>query len=75
MLILARKEEQSIMIGDSIEVSILSIKGDHVKIGINAPGDVKVYRKEVFEEIQSANIEAAKTDASKIAQLGSLFHK
>ncbi|MBR3731217.1 MAG: carbon storage regulator CsrA, partial [Spirochaetales bacterium] len=58
MLILARKEEQSIMIGDSIEVSILSIKGDHVKIGINAPGDVKVYRKEVFEEIQSANIEA-----------------
>ena len=75
MLILARKEEQSIMIGDNIEVSVLSIKGDHVKIGINAPGDVKVYRKEVFEEIQSANIEAAKTDASKIAQLGNLFKK
>ena len=75
MLILARKEEQSIMIGDNIEVSILSIKGDHIKIGINAPADVKVYRKEVFEEIQSANIEAAKTDASVIAKIGNLFKK
>ncbi len=75
MLILARKEEQSIMIGDNIEVSILSIKGDHIKIGINAPSDVKVYRKEVFEEIQSANIEAAKTDANSIRSLGKLFKK
>ncbi|HOS33810.1 MAG TPA: carbon storage regulator CsrA, partial [Spirochaetota bacterium] len=60
MLILARKENQSIMIGEDIEISILNIKGDHVKIGIDAPSDVKVYRKEVFEEIQAANIEAVK---------------
>jgi len=62
MLILARKENQSIMIGEDIEISILNIKGDHVKIGINAPSNVKVYRKEVFEEIQAANIEAVTTD-------------
>ncbi|MBN2546693.1 MAG: carbon storage regulator CsrA, partial [Spirochaetes bacterium] len=55
MLILARKENQSIMIGEDIEITILSIKGDHAKIGIRAPIDVKVYRKEIYEEIQAAN--------------------
>ncbi|MFN4245537.1 MAG: carbon storage regulator CsrA [Brevinematia bacterium] len=58
MLVLSRKEEQSIMIGDSIEIKILSIKGDTVKIGISAPPELKIYRKEVFEEIQKANIKA-----------------
>ena len=47
MLILARKENQSIMIGDDIEITILNIKGDHAKIGIQAPIDIKVYRKAV----------------------------
>ncbi len=58
MLVLSRKEEQSIMIGDNVEIKILSIKGDTVKIGISAPPDLKIYRKEVFEEIQKANIKA-----------------
>ncbi|HNZ26775.1 MAG TPA: carbon storage regulator CsrA [Spirochaetota bacterium] len=73
MLILARKENQSIMIGEDIEISILNIKGDHVKIGIDAPSDVKVYRKEVFEEIQAANIEAVKTDLNAVKNIGTLF--
>lgn len=73
MLILARKENQSIMIGEDIEISILNIKGDHVKIGINAPSTVKVYRKEVFEEIQAANIEAVTTDLNAVKKFGTLF--
>ncbi|MEN2998659.1 MAG: carbon storage regulator CsrA [Brevinematia bacterium] len=58
MLVLSRKEEQSIIIGDNIEVKILSIKGDTVKIGISAPPELKIYRKEILEEIQKANIRA-----------------
>jgi|FaiFalDrversion2_1042247.scaffolds.fasta_scaffold99585_1 carbon storage regulator len=61
MLVLSRKEEQSIIIGDNIEIKILAIKGDTVKIGITAPPELKIYRKEVFDEIQKANIEAMKS--------------
>jgi carbon storage regulator len=75
MLILARKENQSIMIGDNIEITIVNIKGDHVKIGIAAPTDVKVYRKEIFEEIQKANIEASKIKPDVLKDLGDLFKK
>jgi len=64
MLVLSRKEEQSIIVGDNIEIKILSIKGDTVKIGITAPPELKIYRKEVFDEIQRANIEAMKSSKS-----------
>jgi carbon storage regulator len=52
MLVLTRKSNQSIMIGDDIEVSVLSIMGEKVRIGIQAPRDVPVFRKEVYLEIQ-----------------------
>ncbi|KQX63835.1 MULTISPECIES: carbon storage regulator CsrA [unclassified Paenibacillus] len=58
MLILTRKNGQSILIGENIEVFITSIDGDQVKIGINAPNDTRIYRKEVFEAIQQSNREA-----------------
>lgn len=58
MLILTRKNGQSILIGENIEVFITSIEGDQVKIGINAPDDTRIYRKEVFEAIQQSNKEA-----------------
>jgi len=58
MLILSRRANESIMIGDSIEISIVDIKGDQVKLGIRAPKKVKVYRKEVYENIQRENREA-----------------
>ena len=61
MLVLTRKANQSIMIGDDIEVSILSVLGEKVRIGITAPRDVPVFRKEVFLEIQAENLEAAGT--------------
>ncbi|HJZ62628.1 MAG TPA: carbon storage regulator CsrA [Miltoncostaeaceae bacterium] len=53
MLVLTRKANQSIMIGDSIEVSVLSVMGEKVRLGIQAPRDVPVFRKEVFLEIQA----------------------
>lgn len=55
MLVLSRREEESIIIDDTIEIKIVGIKQDQVKIGIIAPKNVKIFRKEVYEEIQAAN--------------------
>ncbi len=52
MLVLTRKPNQSIMIGDDIEVSVLSTTGEKVRIGIEAPRDIPVFRKEIYLEIQ-----------------------
>jgi carbon storage regulator len=59
MLVLTRKANQSIMIGDNVEVSVLSVLGEKVRLGIQAPRDVPVFRKEVFLEIQAQSLEAA----------------
>ncbi len=61
MLALARKVNESIIINDNVEVAILEIKGDQVKIGISAPKSVPVYRKELYVQIQEANKEAVNT--------------
>lgn len=60
MLVLTRKSNQSIMIGDDIEVSVLAIVGEKVRIGIQAPRDVPVFRKEVYLEIQDEQREGMK---------------
>lgn len=60
MLVLTRKSNQSIMIGDDIEVSVLAIVGEKVRIGIQAPRDVPVFRKEVYLEIQDEQRDAIK---------------
>lgn len=60
MLVLTRKSNQTIMIGDDIEVSVLAIVGEKVRIGIQAPRDVPVFRKEVYLEIQDEQRDAAK---------------
>ena len=65
MLVLTRKSNQSIMIGDDIEVSVLSIMGEKVRIGIQAPRDVPVFRKEVYLEIQAEKAEAASAQGSQ----------
>lgn len=71
MLILSRKIDQKIHIGDDIVITLIDVKGDQVKIGVEAPSNVKVYRQEVFEAIQSEN----KAAASQISmeRLGKLF--
>jgi len=63
MLVLTRKSNQSIMIGDEIEVSVLSIMGEKVRIGIQAPRSIPVFRKEVYLEIQQEK--AAESKASR----------
>ncbi|MEL4027613.1 carbon storage regulator CsrA [Caldifermentibacillus hisashii] len=59
MLILARKKGEVIQIGNGIEIKVISIQGDQVKIGIEAPKTVEVYRKEIYEQIQEENKQAA----------------
>lgn len=61
MLILNRKESQSIIIGDGIEIVVVSIEGNQVKLGIKAPRNIKVYRRELLESIESQNKEAVAT--------------
>jgi carbon storage regulator len=71
MLVLTRKSNQSIMIGDDIEVSVLSIMGEKVRIGIQAPRDIPVFRKEVYLEIQEERAEAAATSGGTTTTSGS----
>lgn len=69
MLVLTRKIDQSIMIGDHIRVVVVDIRGDQVKLGIDAPRDVMVHRQEIYQEIQAENQRAA---LKKQVDLGSL---
>jgi carbon storage regulator len=58
MLVLTRRPAESIMIGDDIEISVLGVSGEKVRIGIDAPRDVPVFRKEIYLEIQQEKLEA-----------------
>ena len=62
MLALSRKKNEAIIISNNVEVTILEVKGDQVKVGITAPKDVPIYRKEVYKQIQEANKEAVDAD-------------
>ena len=55
MLVLSRQCDQTIVIGDNIEITVVSIRGDKVRLGINAPREISVHRKEVYEAIQKEN--------------------
>jgi carbon storage regulator len=74
MLVLTRKSNQSIMIGDDIEVSVLAIMGEKLRIGIQAPREIPVFRKEVYLEIQQERLAASgKDDGAEVdAALGKL---
>ena len=67
MLVLTRKSNQSIMIGDEIEISVLAIMGEKVRIGIQAPRDIPVFRKEVYLEIQQEQVSGAGEGAAREA--------
>ena len=71
MLALSRKKDEAIIINDDIEVTVIEIKGDQVKLGISAPKSVPIYRKEVYVQIQEANKEAA--NSVDVQALGELF--
>ncbi len=60
MLVLSRLRDETIMIGDDIEITVVDIRGDKVRLGINAPRSVQVHRKEVYEAIQRENADASR---------------
>ena len=62
MLVLTRKPGQSIMIGDGVEVQVLSVAGEKVRLGITAPRDVSIFRNEVYDRIESEASSAGDTD-------------
>jgi len=77
MLVLARRLNESIMIGDDIEIVVIDIKGDQVKLGIKAPRKITVHRKEIYQEIKQENIAAmgSEFDPDKLRDLSELFKK
>lgn len=64
MLALSRKAGESIIINNDIEIVVLDVKGEQVKIGINAPKSVPIFRKEIYEQIQEANKEAMESETT-----------
>ncbi len=69
MLVLSRQRDETIMIGDDVEITIVDIRGDKVRLGINAPRHIQVHRKEVYEAIQRENIEAAQSQMVDLSKL------
>ena len=70
MLVLSRQRDESIMIGDNIVVTIVDIRGDKVRLGINAPSEIPVHRQEVYEAIQRENLRAAQLEPKDTKGLG-----
>jgi len=71
MLALSRKKNEALVINNNIEITVLEIKGEQVKLGISAPKEIPVYRKEVYIQIQEANKEAMNADS--LVSLKNLF--
>ncbi len=69
MLALTRKKGETILIGDNIEVVVLGIQGEQVRLGVVAPRDIPIHRKEVVLDIQSQNMNASKTNANAVKNL------
>jgi carbon storage regulator len=75
MLVLTRKPNEAIMIGDDIEITILSIEGDQIKLGIDAPKNVDIHRKEIYLSIQHENRKASKTETNFLEGINEYFKK
>lgn len=73
MLALTRRVGESIMIGDQIEVTVISIQGDQIKLGINAPREIAIHRKEIYIQIQEENKAAASSSDKGAKALKELF--
>ncbi|MBN2447195.1 MAG: carbon storage regulator CsrA [Phycisphaerae bacterium] len=71
MLVLSRQRDESITIGDNVQVTVVDIRGDKVRLGIVAPSDIPVHRKEVYDAIQRENHRAAKVNPDDLAQVSS----
>ena len=69
MLVLSRQKDQTIMIGDNVEITVVDIRGDKVRLGITAPSEIPVHRKEVYDAIKKENREAANIKLEDITNL------
>ena len=72
MLVLSRQVDETIMIGDDIEVTVVDIRGDKVRLGITAPKEIAVHRKEVYEAIKRENRDAARVKPEDLPHIGKL---
>ncbi len=70
MLVLSRQRDESIVIGDNIVVTIVDIRGDKVRLGIDAPTEIPVHRREVYEAIQRENLRASQLEPRDARELG-----
>jgi carbon storage regulator len=75
MLVLSRTCEETIMIGDAVEVTVLDVRGDRVRLGIRAPAAVPVHRKEVYLALKEENARAAGADATAIERASQFFER
>lgn len=75
MLVLTRKRDESIMIGDDIKIIIVDVRGDQVKLGIDAPRHIPVHREEVYKEIQEENRRAALKESADLAALDRVLRR
>ena len=73
MLVLSRQKNEAIMIGDEVEIIVVDIRGDRVRLGITAPSEVPVHRKEVYEAIRSENIAASRAHVTDLRKLDHLL--
>jgi carbon storage regulator len=69
MLVLTRKLQEAIRIGKDIEIKVLAVEGDQVKLGISAPKNIEIHRKEIYISIQEENSNAANSSLNKLQQL------
>ena len=70
MLVLSRQRDESIIIGDNIVVTVVDVRGDKVRLGIDAPREVSVHRREIYEAIQRENKQAAQIRLDEARQIG-----
>lgn len=73
MLVLTRKPDQSIMVGNEIEITVLEVRGEQVRLGIRAPRTVTVHRKEVYDQIRQENQKAISTPMDTLPELTNLL--
>jgi carbon storage regulator len=69
MLVLSRKKDEVIVVGDNIEITIVDVRGDQVKVGVNAPRSVSIHRKEIYDAIQNENKAAARSSGMQMGAL------
>lgn len=75
MLVLSRKKKEALLIGEDIKITVIGIEGDKVKLGIEAPENLTIYREEIYEAIKAENKEAAVVDPDALQELLNLPQK